>query len=181
MQRLVIGDVDSLDSLISRHWAVVVDYAARMIRCEDQAEDLAQEAFVALWEGRREWTEGTRPRPLLLRMVRNRALNECRWREVRDRFEGRVRSIELGRRPPDPFEELKAKEVEDRFRQALAALSPRKREVFTMSRFQGLSYAEIAQVLGTSSQTVANQMSAALRELRQAISQPPQPYSAIAP
>jgi RNA polymerase sigma-70 factor (ECF subfamily) len=59
--------------------------------------------------------------------------------------------------------------LEDAFREALGALPPRKREVFTLARFQGLSYAEIAGVLGTSPQTVANQMSAALQQLRVAL------------
>jgi RNA polymerase sigma-70 factor, ECF subfamily len=166
MARLASGDVDALDELMARHWEGVVDYAARMVQCQDSATDLAQEAFIALWERRTEWETNSRPRPLLLRVVRNRSLNEVRRRAIHLRLEGQVRRMEGARRTPGPFEELKARELEGAFRQALDSLSPAKREVFILARFQGLSYAEIADVLGTSPQTVANQMSAALRALR---------------
>ena len=169
MDRLATDDIDALDELIHRHWGAVVDFAARTVGCGDSAEDLAQEAFIALWEGRREWAGESRARPLLLRMVRNRSLNEGRRQAVRGRLEAKVRNIETARRAPNPLEELKAKELESAFRQALDALSPRKREIFTLARFQGLSYAEIAEVLGISSQTVANQMSAVLQDLREAL------------
>lgn len=169
MAWLAAGDIGSLDEIIARHWDVVVDYATRTIRCGDSAEDLAQEAFIALWERRRDWAVGSHPRPLLLKMVRHRALNERRWQEVRDRHDAKVRRIETARRPPDPFEEFNAREVEGVFRESLHAMSPRRREVFVLSRFQGLSYVEISEVLGTSPQTVANQMSEALQELRSAL------------
>ena len=53
---------------------------------------------------------------------------------------------------------------------AIAALSDRRREVFILSRFHGLSHGEIAETLQTSPQTVANQVSSALAELRLALS-----------
>lgn len=167
MDRLAFGDSEALDEIIRRHWDVVLDYAVRTINSADFAEDLAQEAFIALWEGRKQWERGSRPRPLLLRIIRNRSLNESRRKAVRTRLEEKVRSIETARRTPNPLQELETKELESAFRKAFEALSPRKREVFELARFQGLAYAEIAEVLGTSPQTVANQMSAALQQLRQ--------------
>jgi RNA polymerase sigma-70 factor, ECF subfamily len=169
MARLAAGDVDALDLLIARHWDGVAGFAARSTGDADEADDLAQEAFMALWVGRRGWTADTRPLSLLLRVVRNRIINEGRSRDVRRRSESKIRHIESARRGPDPSQSLEGREVERAFRQALDALSPRRREVFELARFQGLSYAEIAEVLGTSTQTVANQMSAALSELRSAL------------
>lgn len=169
MARLAGGDVDALDLLLSRYWAVVADFAVRVTGDLDEAEDLAQEAFMALWAGRRGWSGDTRPRALLLRMVRNRSMNENRSREVRRRAEPRVRRIETARRPPDPAQLFDGRELERAFREAFENLSPRRREVFELARFHGLSYEEIAEVMGTSPQTVANQMSAALRALRAAL------------
>jgi DNA-binding CsgD family transcriptional regulator len=67
---------------------------------------------------------------------------------------------------------------------AIAALPPRRREVFRLARLDGLSYREIAEVMGLSPQTVANQMSRALTELHEALDglfregspDAPQPY-----
>lgn len=169
MARLADGDVDALDAIMDRNWEAVLDYAVRTMDCGDSAQDLAQQAFIDLWEGREGWGPGSLPRPILLRMVRNRSLNERRARKVRERFAPRVRRMETARRTANPAQEMAAREVEDAFREALASLSPRRREVFTLARFQGLSYAEIGEVLGSSPRTVANQMSAALKELRRVL------------
>lgn len=169
MSRLAGGEVTALDEILDRHWETVLDFAVRTVHCGDSAQDLAQQAFIDLWEGRGSWDPGSHPRPLLLRMVRNRALNEERRHKVRDRAADRVRRVETARRSASPAQDLAAREVERAFKDALDSLPPRQREVFTLSRFQGLSYAEIGEVLGTAPQTIANQMSAALKALRAAL------------
>ena len=63
--------------------------------------------------------------------------------------------------PELPDEELSAS-----LERAIAALSPRRREVFLLRVVHDLSYKEIGAVMGTSTQTVANQLSHALAELR---------------
>lgn len=171
MRSLADGEAQALDQLMDRHWEVVLDYAVRLTTCGDSAQDLAQEAFIDLWKGRSGWDSGSQPRSILLRMIRNRSLNMRRWRDVRTRLEPEVKQSEMRRRVPSPVQDFAARQTERRFRRALNALSSRRREVFTLARFQGLSYHEIAEVLGTSRQTVANQMSAALAELRGALSQ----------
>jgi RNA polymerase sigma-70 factor, ECF subfamily len=180
MRRLAQGEVAALDELLDRHWEPVLDFAVRTVRCGDSAQDLAQQAFIDLWEGRGSWDPGSHPRPLLLRMVRNRALNEERRYKVRDRAADQVRRLETARRSAGPAQDLAAREVETAFKDALDSLPPRRREVFTLSRFQGLSYAEIGEVLGTSPQTVANQMSAALKTLRRALTDVHTPQSDVA-
>jgi RNA polymerase sigma-70 factor (ECF subfamily) len=52
---------------------------------------------------------------------------------------------------------------------AITALPERRREIFVLSRYHGLSYREIAEVLEISPQTVANQLSAALATLRESL------------
>lgn len=169
LARLASGDVHALDQVLDSHWDAVVSYASVSVGCNDLAEDLAQEAFIALWTGRHEWDRDIQLRPLLLRMVRNRSLNEIRFQEVRSRFRAQVQRLEEARGPANPSQYLEQRELENAFSKAFRALSPRKQEVFTLARFQGLSYKEIAAVLGISPQTVANQMSAALNELRLAL------------
>jgi RNA polymerase sigma-70 factor (ECF subfamily) len=60
-----------------------------------------------------------------------------------------------------PIDQLRAA-----LERAIAELAPRRREVFLLRVVHDLSYKEIADVMGTSTQTVANQLSTALRELR---------------
>jgi RNA polymerase sigma-70 factor, ECF subfamily len=55
------------------------------------------------------------------------------------------------------------------FERAVSHLPPRRQEIFVLARAHGLSHQEIAEVMKISPQTVANQMSAALADLRQAL------------
>ena len=65
-----------------------------------------------------------------------------------------------------PLQTLEEKELRAGLEAALRLLPERRKEVFMLARFQRLTYDEIAALMGISPQTVANQMSAALADLR---------------
>ncbi|MBI4540565.1 MAG: RNA polymerase sigma-70 factor [Gemmatimonadetes bacterium] len=165
MDRLRVGDSSALDELLALYWGRLVAYAQTLVVSEDAAEDIAQEAFMRLWERRSEWNPGSEPRPLLYRIVRNLALNELRWRNLRARW---VERLAAKARPqgPSPVLAAEGEELRAAVARAVESLPPRRREVFVLARFHNLSYQGIAEVLGISAQTVANQMSAALSDLR---------------
>ena len=157
------GTQDDYVRLVERHWAPLVRYARSVLRSTDATEDVVQEAFVRLWSLRT-------PLPqdhavgYLYRSVRNLALNERRAQRVRALWLAReARAVRVAAEPDD--EEI----ADARVRQAVAALPRRRREVFELARFHDLSYQQIAQALGLSPQTVANHMSAAMRDLRHAL------------
>jgi RNA polymerase sigma-70 factor, ECF subfamily len=162
---LASGDCQALSILMSRHWSAVLTYASGFLEMPDAAEDVAQTAFVRLWEGRMRWREDTTPRGLLFRIVRNLALNERRHAGVKAAWHDRTTlSVDGGGVPQS--DEVEADQLRRAADRAIAKLSPRRREVFELARFHGLSYREIGEALQISPQTVANQMSAALTELR---------------
>jgi RNA polymerase sigma-70 factor (ECF subfamily) len=70
----------------------------------------------------------------------------------------------------DPSATLEAAELEVAVSQAIQRLPPRRREIFELARFHGRRYHEIAVIAGISVQTVANQMSAAITQLRRSLS-----------
>ena len=156
------GDTGALRRLLDDAWAPLVRYLASLSDSPDAAQDAAQEAFVRLWERRERWRGGS-ARAVLFRIGRNVALDQARRAEVRHR---KPPVDPMARRPATPDDELRAARTRGRVSEALAALPPRRREVFELVRFDGLAYREVADVLGLSPQTVANQMSLALRDLR---------------
>ncbi len=169
MSGLARGDHQALSTLMGLHWGAVVSYAHGFLGVDDAAEDVAQTSFVRLWEGRLRWRSGSTARGLLFRIARNLALNERRHLGVRADWE--QRSVPLsggaGALPP---EELEAEELRLAAGEAIRSLPPRRREVFELARFHGLSYRQIGEALDISPQTVANQMSAAMAELRERLS-----------
>jgi RNA polymerase sigma-70 factor (ECF subfamily) len=166
IEGLRTGNPAALRSLLEIHWGPLVRYARRMLPEPDEAQDVVQEAFVRLWARRTRWTvEGSR-RALLFTITRRAALDELRRRDRR----GRAARAFQGPAPPTlPSQDAAADELKAAAAAAVASLPPKRQEVFRLVREAGLSYAEVAEVMDVSPQTVANQMSLALSDLRQAL------------
>lgn len=163
LDRISKGDRAAFHALVHASWGPLVRYCRRIAPSEDAAQDAAQEALVRLWEHRESWGAGS-ARAVLFRIARNVALDERRRDAVRSREAFALPGASGG--PPTPEDELRASGLRDRFAEALESLPERRREVFELVRRQGLSYREVSSVMGVSIQTVANQMSLAMRDLR---------------
>jgi RNA polymerase sigma-70 factor, ECF subfamily len=163
------GDAAALDEILRRYWPNMVRFATRIQGARDVAEDIAQDAFVQLWNSRATFARGGSITAFLYRVVRNLALNEVRHREVRDRFGSAERDVETPVALA-PDEALDVQGLEETVARAIAELPKRQRTVFVLARYEGLTHVEISKILGTSPQTVANQMTGALTHLRNALS-----------
>lgn len=167
MNRITFGDEDAYAELVARHWGVLVRYAENQLAGRHGADDVVQEAFIRIWEGRRNWVAKGSARSYLYTIVRNLCSHERERSAVRVRWaaqEGRVPKLEKS--PEDLF---RNREIHEAFVEALEQLPEKRREVFVLVFLHGLSYAEVASTLGISVSTVGNQMSTALRSMREAL------------
>lgn len=127
----------------------------------DEAKNLVHEAFIAVWEKFDSLPPETSFRSYLYTAVKNRSLNH-----VRDR----KKQVSMEQVPEDSLSEnndlLVARELEKEIELAIESLPEKCREVFEMSRKDGLKYAEISKKLDISVKTVEAQMSKALSVLR---------------
>ena len=165
------GSESALGRLMDLYWPELVRYAASQLGDVDLARDVAQEAFIQVWERRRTWRARGSARAYLYRIARHLVIDQKRRRAVRRRWldrQGREDATRGGH-TATPSEVLEAKLLADRFQAAVTALPDRRREVFELVFQRGLSHAEAATVMNVSAQTVANQMSSALRTVRQAV------------
>lgn len=164
LARLRVGDEAAFDAIFRGRYAVLVGVAERMLRDRAVAEELVQEVMLALWRRREALSPDEALGPYLVRAVRNRALNHLRHLSIERRdavhAAGPSEAAASGAGP------VVAEELAAALERSVAALPPRCREVFTLSRGGGLSYAEIAERLGISVKTVEAQMGRALRALR---------------
>lgn len=142
-------------------------YALRLVDDADAAEDMVQEAFMKTWLYIGDGGEISNFTAFIYRAVRNTCLSY-----LRDRHE------KLGENfIPDVGEE----EIDTSFRdariwKAIDALPEKCREIFLMSKRDGLSNEEIADELGISVKTVKNQMTKAFSRLREALSDGHKPF-----
>lgn len=166
-ERMRQGDVSAFDAFVAGQWPQLVRFAVSILCNLDDAKDVAQEAFVRLWEQRSALRPSSSVRAYVYQIARNLAISERRSRELHRTLEGRqAHERPAVRTPARDFESTEVREVVQR---AIEALPERRREVFVLAHLQDLPHREVGEVMGISPQTVANQISAALADLREAL------------
>lgn len=166
IERLRAGDRGVLERLLAELWHPLCRYAEGILAGAADPEDVVQEAFIKLWGRRDRWSADGSLRALLYTVTRNAALDE---RRRMGRHEKSLDQVPRPRPQPTPSEEAMAEDLREAAARAVSELPPKRQEVFRLAREEGLSYAEIAAVMDVSPQTVANQMSLALADLREAL------------
>jgi len=139
--------------------------AESVVRERATAEEIAQEVMLELWRRRDSLQVEQSFGAYLMRSTRNRALNHVRHQRIVAR-ELASASLEA-RESPGTDADMLGVELEQVVREAIAGLPERCREVFELSRAQGMRYVDIASVLEISVKTVEKRMGQALSELRE--------------
>lgn len=158
---------DGLDEAVA-YWPDAFGLALSLVGDRGRAEELCQDAFARLCESPRELDRSRSLRPLVLTVVRHLAVNELR----RVRPESLDDAVEHGHEPldhaaPDPLEALAVDERKQALRAALAELSPRWRAMVYLRDGLELSYAEIADVVDTTTDVVRVTLHRARQRVRE--------------
>lgn len=168
-RRLAANDATALRALFDALYEPLWRSVMRLVGDDAIARDLAQDAFVRIWDRRTTLDPSLSLKALLYRTVRNLALNQLRDEQTRRHLLADPESANVSARPRDPATadmQLEANELAERLNQFIAELPPRQREALRLSRFDGLSHQEIADVMGCAPRTVNNHLVRALEQLR---------------
>ncbi|HXL86855.1 MAG TPA: RNA polymerase sigma-70 factor [Gemmatimonadaceae bacterium] len=164
-QRIRAGDESAFDIVFRAHYSRLVRMAESIVGERAPAEEIAQEVMLELWRRRESLHVEQSFGAYLIRATRNRALNHVRHQRIVAR-ELAAATLESSESPGTDADTLGV-ELERVVSEAIAALPARCREVFELSRVQGMRYVEIASVLDISVKTVEKRMGQALAELRE--------------
>lgn len=169
LEHLAKNEDLGIDLLFRTYYKFVVNCTLRIVGNPPLAEDLAQEVFYELVRKRdRLPAIQTSLKAYLRRSAINRALNYQRDQKMI--FEGEEeKQLNLTDGTVDASKQLEAADLQELINAAIEQLPERCRAVFLLSRFEDMSYKEIAQHLDISIKTVENQMTKALRQLREAL------------
>ena len=163
--RLRQGDDAAYETIFRQWYAPLVATTAALLRDRGPAEEVVQDVLLELWRRRESLQFETSLRAYLFQASRNRALNYIRRQRVEARGES---TIVAGMPTPEAADsEAREAELNIAIQSAIAGLPDRCREVFELSRIQGMKYSEIATELGISVKTVEAQMGKALRVMRE--------------
>lgn len=165
VERLRAGDEVAFDALFRAWYPPLVQFAERLLREREGAEEVVQDVMLELWKRRETLVITGSPQGYLYQSTRNRALNRLRHLRVENRDDEFDADTLPSRGASDG--EAAASEVEVALEKAVNSLPPRCRQVFELNRVQGLKYAEVAEALGISVKAVEAHMARALRTLRE--------------
>jgi len=163
--RIRQGDKKSFEVLFKTYYASLCHFSRSFIKDQDDCEEVVQDFFLKLWEKREELDINTSVKSYLFSAIRNRCLNYIKHSKIKLEYQLEVlKNPESDIDTSNYFMEIDLVEKIDK---SIAALPDRRREIFILSREQGLKYREIADQLGISIKTVETQMGQALKDLRE--------------
>ena len=163
------GDEKALRAIFDRHYPLLLNDIYRLIPDEDTCKDLAQEVLVELWRKRSELDIHTSLRAYLRRAALNRALNYIKASKRIVLEEPEERHYKADAAALETHLKDRQENLEQALAGAISRLPEKCRLVFTLSRFENLSHREIAEQLGISVKTIENQITKAMRLLREAL------------
>lgn len=143
---------------------MLVAYACQYLRSEEDAREAVQDVFMGVWNNREHLQLDESLKPYLYTATRNKALNYLNRR--------RLAAVSIEEAPvyaserPKVEAAMEAEELKALIYDEVRRLPERCREIFLLSRREGLSNREIAERLAVSEKTVENQMTIALKRLR---------------
>jgi RNA polymerase sigma-70 factor (ECF subfamily) len=168
--RILQGDIKQFEELFRSSYASLVKYAGTMVKDHDTAEEIVQDLFFRLWQNKEKIRIESSLNGYLFRSVHNRCLHHIEHLKVVDRHVHEM-SFEQGTGAESPADELQYKELQAKIARTIEKLPERCGQIFCLSRFEGLKYAEIAEKLSVSVKTVEANMGKALKEFRKALAE----------
>lgn len=175
------GDVAAFRQLVERHQRRAFAIALSLVRDENDARELVQDAFLRVYRGLNSFQGGSSFFTWLYRIITNLSIDLIRkpGRQLADIDETRFESDEsqeaefplLSRVDgSDPADVVRRREIAGRLQAALDALPPYHRGVIVMREIEGLSYEEMATAMGVSKGTIMSRLFHARQKLQKALS-----------
>ena len=160
---LKAGEERAFEKLFRNYYAPLCYYASKILQNDGAAEEIVQDFFVRLWEKRADIEIETSLKNYFFRSVKNLCLNQIKHENVKIQHVKSVISEAELTEYSDHFQEVNLqKDIE----KSIAALPEKRREIFRLSREEGLKYREIADKLNISIKTVEAHMGLAIKTLR---------------
>ncbi|SKB33888.1 RNA polymerase sigma-70 factor, ECF subfamily [Parapedobacter luteus] len=163
--RLSAGDEQAFREVFDRFHRKVFQFAFNFLKDNAQSEEIVQDTFLSLWLHRTTLNPDQPIAPFLFTIARRTLVDAWRKAAASERFRDQVRLF-MDFSNNDTEEAVFKNELEQIAQDALSKLSDQQQEVFTLSRYEGLSYEEIAERMHISKNTVKYHLVNALKILR---------------
>lgn len=160
------GDKESWELVVEVFYQPLYGYILSMTRHSETSEELVQDVFVNFWVKREQIQINTSLKAYLYRAARNHTLNFLKRQSFERNYHKELVHLQSYEGLNATAQEVQYNELELQLKKAIEALPEHCREIFEMSRFEDLTYKEIAEALEVPVRQVHYQISLALKSLR---------------
>ncbi|WP_294139420.1 RNA polymerase sigma-70 factor [uncultured Sanguibacteroides sp.] len=164
------GKVSAFVHIYTMYYSSLLDYAYRLLHDMEAAQDVVQQVYYKIWEGREVLSITFSVKTYLFKSVYYRSLNTLAHKRNIQKYE-REQSEEVYYSTiiqlPEAELKLQQTDIDAAIKEAIATLPEKCREVFILSKLNGLKNREIAEKLAISEKTVKRHISIALSRLRE--------------
>jgi RNA polymerase sigma-70 factor (ECF subfamily) len=165
------GDADAFEVIYERHSTVAYSLAFRLLGDRQAAEDLVQDAFLAVWRGAGSYASNRGSvRTWMLSILHNRGVDRLRTLAAMGRRQDALEQVELRRPdPPDAAALGVDRAIAGSVREELGTLPAEQHEVLRLAYYGGFTHHEIAEMLSLPLGTVKSRMRLGLERLRRGL------------
>ena len=149
------------------YYQPLCNFAYNFVKDRDEAEDVVQAVFINLWKKRQTIEIKNKLSSYLFSATRNNALMVLRRQQYESKYAEYVQHKASNSSSEDAQDEEEQLLLKEKISKAIQTLPPKCQQIFKLSKLSGLTYKEIAEDLSISVKTVENQMSKALKILRE--------------
>ncbi len=162
LEKVSQSDHDAFRLIFMKYYPKTKYFITHIIKSEDIAEDLSQDIFLKIWTNKEHLPNLRSFNAYVYKMARFAALDYLKHKVVEETFAANYKQPTTA----DPEEELNAKELELLVQIAIDLMPEQRRRIYIMSREENIQNKEIAEILGLSEKTINNQLSLALKDIR---------------
>lgn len=167
LARIKQHDGNAFEQIFRTYYAELCGYADKYLNDVDAAEEIVQELFCHIWDKRETIEVKETLRAYFFRATRNRCFNHFRHLKIREAHQQETQAENNSIDNLTAYEAMKGYELEEKITKVIDELPAQCKLVFSMSRFEGKKYQEIADELGISKKAVEAHVSKALKVLRE--------------
>lgn len=159
------GDKEIFEKVYREYYIPLCYYCLRYIEKFEDSEEIVQDLFLKLWEKHKELEINSSLKAYLYRAVQNYALNYLSKKKTKEKYLV-IQSGQYFNNFDRGNVKLEEEELRQILKQAILKMPEKRRQIFELSRFDGLKYSTIASNLSISVKTVESQITKSLKYLR---------------
>jgi RNA polymerase sigma-70 factor, ECF subfamily len=169
VKRLKKGDMAAFDAIYNKYCHKLHRFVLMYLKQEEDAEEIVQDVFIKIWDLRDKIDIYASFESFLFTIAYNATMSLLRKRVSQTKTKEYIKSLQQISNAEEVIDEMHFKDLNHKVQTLLEQLTPRQKEIYLLSREEGLSHGEIAQKLKISESTVNNHLVATLKYLKSQI------------